>query len=162
MHTIITSRYDVVVVGSAGSRRRDGISAASEPAPSLARSGARQSRRARVATRWARSTRRIRRRPTTTPPSESRALSPRTTSMPDDKPTDDVQAAFSAALQKFMGRRSRKVPKADSAAGQKALEKCLCALVDYEGEIKDQLREMGGSDWDHHRVCDALRKLLGE
>jgi hypothetical protein len=78
--------------------------------------------------------------------------------MPDKPPSDD---AVAAAFRKIMGGMKKR-PKADSAAGQRAIEKCLCTLADYEGEVKDKLREMGGSDWDHHRVCEALRKLLRE
>lgn len=48
------------------------------------------------------------------------------------------------------------------AKDRKKLERALCTLADYEGEIKEALRDLGqgGSDWDLHRVCDALRLLV--
>jgi hypothetical protein len=36
----------------------------------------------------------------------------------------------------------------------------LCALADYEGQVKDALGEAGHSENDHAHVCDALRFLV--
>lgn len=36
----------------------------------------------------------------------------------------------------------------------------LSALADYEGQVKDALRALGHSDWDHSHTCDALRYLV--
>lgn len=42
------------------------------------------------------------------------------------------------------------------------LFRALCTLADYEGVIKDALYScgQGGSEWDHMRVCAALRYLV--
>ncbi len=39
------------------------------------------------------------------------------------------------------------------------LERALCALVDFEGPVKQALGERG-SDWDLHNVCDAIRRII--
>lgn len=41
-------------------------------------------------------------------------------------------------------------------------KRALCTLADYEGPIKRALTECeeGGSDWDHKRICEALRWLV--
>lgn len=48
------------------------------------------------------------------------------------------------------------------AKDRQKLERALCTLVDYEGEVKEALRESRGSDTDFHNICDALRRLVDE
>lgn len=41
------------------------------------------------------------------------------------------------------------------------LERALCTLADFEFPVKEALSEIsGGSDWDHSRVCDAIRLIV--
>jgi hypothetical protein len=65
------------------------------------------------------------------------------------------------ALDKAEAERLKKL--GITAKDRDRLERCLCTLADFEGLIKDTLRNEvrdGASAYDHAHVCAALRRIV--